>query len=33
VHMDDELWTGGPGTIDLDLTLRPGALTFLVPSR
>jgi diacylglycerol kinase family enzyme len=33
VHLDDELWTGGDGPIDIDLTLRPGALTFLVPSR
>lgn len=33
LHLDDELWTGGAGPIDVDLTLRPGALTFLVPSR
>jgi diacylglycerol kinase (ATP) len=33
VHLDDELWTGGAGATDIDLTLRPGALTFLVPSR
>lgn len=33
LHLDDELWTGRAGPIDVDLTLRPGALTFLVPSR
>ena len=33
VHLDDELWTERDGPIDIDLTLRPGALTFLVPSR
>lgn len=33
VHLDDELWTGREGPVDLDLTLRPGALTVLVPSR
>ncbi len=33
LHLDDELFAGESGTIDVDLTLRPGALTFLVPSR
>jgi diacylglycerol kinase (ATP) len=33
LHLDDELWTGTSGRVDVDLTLRPGALTFLVPAR
>lgn len=31
LHLDDELWTGASGRVDVSLTLRPGALTFLVP--
>ena len=33
LHLDDELWSGTPGRVEVDLTLRPGALTFLVPAR
>jgi diacylglycerol kinase (ATP) len=33
LHLDDELWTGSGGRVEVELTLRPGALTFLVPAR